>query len=149
MNFCLQVDGPITDGGGGEGVLPAEVDAGCFTMCLRPLKIIIKLNLNQAARNPEIIIETMGNYTPIKRPPHLYKATPVTFFAVLTRVLPLLSPLLSGHQALDRLLLALFQEYDGEKQPEKESDDRLGTSNAAPFAYLLYNQVMLPLKIAG
>ena len=91
----------------------------------------------------------MGNYTRIKRPPHLYKATAVTFFAVLTRVLPLLSPLLSGHQALDRLLLTLFQEYDGEKQPQKESDDRLGSSNTAPFAYLLYNQVMLPLKIAG
>ena len=75
----------------------------------------------------------MGNYTPIKRPPHLYKATAVTFFAVLTRVLPLLSPLLSGHQALDRLLLALFQEYDGEKQPQKESDDRLGSSNTAPL----------------
>ena len=44
--------------GGGEGGLQAEVDAGCFTMCLRPLKIIIiKLNLNQAARNPEIIVE--------------------------------------------------------------------------------------------
>ena len=64
MNFCLQVDGPITDGGGG-GVLPAEVDAGCFTMCLRPLKIIIiKLNLNQAARNPEIIIENNGKLYP-------------------------------------------------------------------------------------
>ena len=139
--------GLLLTGAGGEGVLPAEVDAGCFTMCLRPLKIIIKLNLNQAARNPEIIIETMGNYTPIKRPPHLYKATPVTFFAVLTRVLPLLSPLLSGHQALDRLLLALFQEYDEEKYSEKEGDDRLWTRNAASFAYLLYNQVMLPLKI--
>ena len=64
MNFFLQVDGPITDGGGGEGVLPAEVDAGCFTMCLRPLKIIIKLNLNQAARNPEIIIENNGKLYP-------------------------------------------------------------------------------------
>ena len=62
MNFCLQVDGPITDGGG--GVLPAEVDAGCFTMCLRPLKIIIKLNLNQAARNPEILIENNGKLYP-------------------------------------------------------------------------------------
>ena len=50
---------------GGEGVLPAEVDAGCFTMCLRPLKIIIiKLNLNQAARNPEIIIENNGKLYP-------------------------------------------------------------------------------------
>ena len=32
--------------------------------------------------------------------------------AVPTRVPPLLSPLLSGHQALDTLTLALFQEYD-------------------------------------
>ena len=64
MNFCLQVDGPITDGGGGgEGVLPAEVDAGCFTICLRPLKII-KLNLNQAARNPEIIRQNNGKLYP-------------------------------------------------------------------------------------
>lgn len=39
MNFCLKVDGPITkrEGvGGGGGVLPAEVDAGCFTRCSRP-----------------------------------------------------------------------------------------------------------------
>ena len=63
----------------------------------------------------------MGNYTRIKRPPHLYKATAVTFFAVLTRVLPLLSPLLSGHRALDRLLLALFQEYDGENSRRKKA----------------------------
>ena len=90
----------------------------------------------------------MGNYTSIKRPPDLYKATAATFFAFSTRVLPLLSPILSGHQALDRLLLALFQEYDEEKHSEKEGDDRLWTSNAAPFAYLLCNQVMLLLKIA-
>ena len=45
----------------------------------------------------------------------------------------LLSPLLSGHQALDRLFfvsLALFQEYDEGKQSEIEVDDRLLTSNA-------------------
>ena len=37
----------------------------------------------------------------------------------------MLSPLLSGHQALDRLFfvsLALFQEYDEEKQSEIEVD---------------------------
>ena len=57
--------GLLLTGEGGEGVLPAEVDAGCFTMCLRPLKIIIiKLNLNQAARNPEIIIENNGKLHP-------------------------------------------------------------------------------------
>ena len=37
MNFCLKADGPITKReGGGGGVLPAEVDAGCFTRCSRP-----------------------------------------------------------------------------------------------------------------
>ena len=71
---------------------------------------MIRLNLHQAARNqsPEIIIEKNGKLYRIKRPPDLYKATAATFFPVSTRVLPLLAPLLSGHQALYRLLLALF-----------------------------------------
>ena len=59
-------------------------------------------------------------------------------------LIPLLSPLLSGHQALNRLFfasLALFQEYDEGKQSEIEVDDRLLTSNAGPveFIYLFYS----------
>ena len=52
-------------------------------------------------------------------------------------LIPLLSPLLSGHQALDRLFfvsLALFQEYDKGKQSKIEVDDRLWTSNACAVA---------------
>ena len=37
--------------------------------------------------------------------------------AVPTKVISLLSPLLSGHQALDTLSSVLFQEYDGEYSP--------------------------------
>ena len=55
-------------------------------------------------------------------------------FAVPTRVFPLLSPLLSGHQALYRLSYPLI--YDETRQPEREGDDRLCTSNAAPVAGL-------------
>ena len=57
-------------------------------------------------------------------------------FAVPTRVFPLLSPLLSDHQALYRLSFPLFQEYDEGKQPEIEGDNRLCTSNAAASACL-------------
>ena len=52
------------------------------------------------------------------------------------RVFPLLSPLLSDHQALYRLSFPLFQEYDEGKQPEIEGDNRLCTSNAAASACL-------------
>ena len=54
--------------------------------------------------------------------------------AVPTRVFPLLSTLLSGHQALDALNLALFLEYDEGKHSEIEGDGRLWTSNAPPVA---------------
>ena len=61
-------------------------------------------------------------------------------------LIPLLSPLLSGHQALDRLFfvsLALFQEYDKEKQSKIEVDDRLWTSNAGAVAcfFFFFNKV--------
>ena len=45
-------------------------------------------------------------------------------------VLPLLSPLLSGHEVFDTPSLASFQEHDEKKkQSEIEGDDRLWTSN--------------------
>ena len=53
----------------------------------------------------------------------------------------LLSPLLSSHQALDRLFfvsLALFQEYDKGKQSKIEVDDLLWTSNAGPVACFFF-----------
>ena len=58
--------------------------------------------------------------------------------AFSTRVFPLSSPLLRGHQALYTLSLALFQEYDEGKiiQSEIEGDDRLWTSNVSPVACL-------------
>ena len=68
-------------------------------------------------------------------------------------LIPLLSPLLSGHQALDRLFfvsLALFQEYDKGKQSKIEIDDRLWTSNAgavACFFLFFFNKVIFLLKI--
>ena len=68
-------------------------------------------------------------------------------------LIPLLSPLLSGHQALDRLFfvsLALFQEYDKGKQSEIV-DGRLLTSNAGPvacfFLFFFFNKVIFLLKI--
>ena len=70
-------------------------------------------------------------------------------------LIPLLSPLLSGHQALDRLFfvsLALFQEYDKGKQSKIEVDDRLWTSNAGAvacffFFFFFFNKVIFLLKI--
>ena len=64
----------------------------------------------------------------------------------------LLSPLLSGHQALDRLFfvsLALFQEYDKGKQSEIDVDDRLWTRNAGAVAcfFFFFNKVIFLLKI--
>ena len=51
---------------------------------------------------------------------------------VSTIVLPLLSPPLSGHQGLDTLSLALFQEYDeGKYSPKIEGYNRLLTRNAS------------------
>ena len=67
-------------------------------------------------------------------------------------LIPLLSPLLSGHQALDRLFfvrLALFQECDKGKQSEIV-DGRLWTRNAgavACFFFLFLNKVIFLLKI--
>ena len=69
-------------------------------------------------------------------------------FGVSTIVLPLLSPPLSGHQALDTLSLALFQEYDeGKCSPKIEGGDQLLTSNASSVTLLFQNKVMLLLKI--
>ena len=70
-------------------------------------------------------------------------------------LIPLLSPLLSGHQALDRLFfvsLALIQEYDKGKQSKIEVDNRLWTSNAGPvacffFFFFFSNKVIFLLKI--
>ena len=64
-----------------------------------------------------------------------------------TRVLPSLSPLLSGHQALDTLSLANFRIWWRKIQSEVEVDDRLGTSHASPVARLFQNKVMFLLKI--
>ena len=68
-------------------------------------------------------------------------------------LIPLLSPLLSGHQALDRLFfvsLALFQEYDEGKQSEIEVDDRLLTSNAGRprrvFFFFFFDKVTVSAK---
>ena len=68
-------------------------------------------------------------------------------------LIPLLSPLLSGHQALDRLFfvsLALFQEYDEGKQSEIEVDDRLLTSNCWPapssFFFFFFDKVTVSAK---
>ena len=55
------------------------------------------------------------------------------------RALPLLSPLLSGHQALDTPSLASFQKYDEGLQSEIEVDDRLKTGNASYVARLFQN----------
>ena len=57
------------------------------------------------------------------------------------------SPLLSGHQALDTLSLALFQEHDEGKYSPKIGYNRLWTSNAAPFMCLFQNKVIFWLKI--
>ena len=56
----------------------------------------------------------MGNYTRIKRPSDLYNATAATFFAVSTRVLPLLSPLLSRHRVLDSVQAGNFFKLSGQ-----------------------------------
>ena len=67
-------------------------------------------------------------------------------------LIPLLSPLLSRHQALDRLFfvsLALFQEYDEGKQSEIEVDDRLLTSNAGRpqrVFFFFFNKVTVSAK---
>ena len=53
--------------------------------------------------------------------------------------LQLLSPLLSGHQALDTPSLASFQKYDEGIQSQIEVDDRLWTSNASFVARLFQN----------
>ena len=67
---------------------------------------------------------------------------------VSTIVLPLLSPPLSGRQALDTLSLALFQEHDeGKYSPKIEGDDRLLTRNASSVMLLFQNKVMFLLKI--
>ena len=55
------------------------------------------------------------------------------------RALPLLSPLLSGHQALDIPSLASFQKHDEGIQSEIEVDDRLKTGNASYVARLFQN----------
>ena len=55
------------------------------------------------------------------------------------RALPLLSPLLSGHQALDTPSLASFQKHDEGIQSEIEVDDRLWTGNASFVARLFQN----------
>ena len=69
-------------------------------------------------------------------------------FGVSTIVLPSLSPPLSGHQALDTLSLALFQEHDeGKYSPKIEGGDQLLTSNASSVTLLFQNIVMLLLKI--
>ena len=66
-------------------------------------------------------------------------------------LIPLLSPLLSGHQALDRLFfvsLALIQEYDKGKHSKIEVDDLLCTSNAGAVAcFFFFNKVIFLLKI--
>jgi len=67
---------------------------------------------------------------------------------VPTIVLPLLSPPLSGHQALDTPSLALFQEHDeGKYSPKIEGYNRLLTRNASSLTLLFQNKVMLLLKI--
>ena len=62
-----------------------------------------------------------------------------------------MSLLLRGHQALDKLSLVLFQEYDEEIQSEIGNDE-MWTSNIAPFTCLFkqsdflaqdYDHVML------
>ena len=60
----------------------------------------------------------------------------------------MLSPPLSGHQALDTLSLALFQERDeGKYSPKIGGDDQLLTRNASSVTLLFQNEVMLLLKI--
>ena len=87
-----------------------------------------------------MIVGKMGNLTStISGCGHL--------LAVPTRVLPSLSPLLSGHQALDTLSLANFEIWWRKIQSEVEVQDRLGTSHASPVASLFQNKVMFLLKI--
>ena len=55
---------------------------------------------------------------------------------------------LSGHQALDTLSSALFQEDDeGKYSPKIEGGDQLLTSNVSSVTLLFQNKVMLLLKI--
>ena len=59
-----------------------------------------------------------------------------------------MSPPLSGHQALDTLSSALFQEHDeGKYSPKIEGGDQLLTSNVSFVTLLFQNKVMLLLKI--
>ena len=59
-----------------------------------------------------------------------------------------MSPPLSGHQALDTLSLALFQEHDeGKYSPKIEGNNLLLTSNASSATLLFQNKVMLLLQI--
>ena len=51
----------------------------------------------------------------------------------------MLSPLLSGHQALDTPSLASFQKHDEGIQSEIEVDDRLWTGNASYVGRLFQN----------
>ena len=55
-------------------------------------------------------------------------------------VLPLLSPLLSGHQALGILSCLNFNSMVKENLSEIESDDRLWTSSASPVALFFQNR---------
>ena len=71
-----------------------------------------------------------GNYISIQRQP---------LGRLSHGALPSLSPLLSGHQALDTPSLASFQKYDEGIQSQIEVDDRLWTSNASFVARLFQN----------
>ena len=71
-----------------------------------------------------------GNYISIQRQP---------LGRLSHGALPSLSPLLSGHQALDTPSLASFQKYDEGIQSQIEVDDRLWTSNASFAASLFQN----------
>ena len=60
----------------------------------------------------------------------------------------MVSPPLSGHQALDTLSLASFQEYDeGKYSPNIEDCNQLLTSNAYSVTLLFQNIVMFLMKI--
>ena len=91
----------------------------------------------------------MGTETPIKRPPPL--SIHDLLLVIPTRVLQLLSPLWSGHQVLDTLIisLTLFQEIIiwMKIQSFIEGEDRLWTSSAAPVACLFWSKVMCLLNI--
>ena len=93
----------------------------------RVARVRIQSNLHWAANNqsPEIIIEKNGNYTSIKRLQSPFGSPNESSSIVV-------SPPLSGHQALDTLGLALFQEHDeGKYSPKIEGGDQLLPSNAS------------------